>query len=278
MDLSGVEKFLRTIHALRDPRSGCPWDLAQTHESLEKYFHEELHEFLEALKVEGPSSPKTWEELGDVLLQVALHAELASEKGYADFNEICRAAAEKIISRHPHVFDPEFPRFKTPDEVSRAWEQIKAHARKTAMPLGSHQALPPGLPSVPSSEPGDQVQSVPKSLPALLRASRMGEKAASFGFDWNNAADVLAKVHEEVAELEADLNHEARAQEEWGDLVFALGQYARKRKWDPEQLLHRANEKFGARFAALDRRLHEQGLRWEDLDIETLEQHWQAIK
>src|SRR5690606_16687029 len=158
-------------------------DLAQTHESLLKYFAEEVQEFIDAMRSNGAQAPATWEELGDVMLQVALHSKLAEEKGITDFDEICSKAADKLILRHPHVFDPDFPRFKRPEEVSASWEQIKAWAREkqasqsslTEVSAKPSESAPP-QPVLPKAS---QVESVPLGLSPLLRSSRIGEKAAA---------------------------------------------------------------------------------------------------
>ena len=275
-DLSGVAEFLEVVKALRHPTEGCPWDLAQTHESLLKYFKEEVAEFCEAIESHGPSDMRSWDELGDVCLQIALHAELASEKGIINLNQVCARAAQKLRRRHPHVFDPRFPKFKSADEVSANWEKIKAweraqrgHEDSPATPLAQASS------STPRSE---QVASVPRALPSLTRAARVGEKAASFRFDWPDSSSVLDKIREECQELEESQHNETHAAEELGDLIFACSQYARKRGWDPERILNQATDKFLGRFEALEKAAVAQKLHWDLLSLEELESLWKSIK
>lgn len=234
----GVAAFIEAIAALRHPKSGCPWDLAQDHLSLTKYLLEESNEFIEALESEGPSSPQTWEELGDVLLQVGLHCQLGKEKNLMDFDTLALQAAEKIRLRHPHVFDPNFPKFKTPQEVSEAWESIKSYARSQS----TQKQAPKTTPADPTS-----FFEIPQGLPALLKAQRVGEKAASIGFDWNQASDVLGKIAEETQEL-LTAKSESEQIEEAGDLLFAICQWLRIKSLDGEQVLNSATAKFRGRF------------------------------
>mgnify|MGYP000950729296 CR=1 FL=1 len=263
--MTPFEELIQRIKSLRDPQTGCPWDIEQTHASLTPYFLEEVHEFLDALERHGPSSAKTWEELGDVLFQVALHAELLSEKGHTDLAQVARRLAEKIVERHPHVFDPTAPRYGSADEVNRAWERLKSQ-RKAAS-------------GAPAPNLFERLDEIPRSLPALQRAARMGEKAASFGFDWPNAEEVRPKILEEFQEwTEAQTQGEEREREELGDLLFAIAQYCRLKKWTPESLLHGASDKFLGRMQGLQSLLDEQGLRWETESLESLEAFYQQAK
>jgi MazG family protein len=259
--LPGLQKLIETVRALRDPTNGCPWDRAQTHASLKPYALEEVHEFVDSLDKQGADSPETWEELGDVLFQVVLHSQLLSERKLTHLDAIAGNTAAKLIQRHPHVFDPQAPKFKTPEEVNKAWEQLKAQKKKDQPPQSRTQ----------------RISNVPKSLPALQRAARIGEKAASLGFDWKNPSDVLAKVREEAQEL-AEAKGETHAQEECGDLLFAIAQYARKKKWDPEALLTQASQKFLGRFERLEKAVEAAHQDWDKLSIEELDAHWNAIK
>ncbi|MBS1985246.1 MAG: nucleoside triphosphate pyrophosphohydrolase [Bdellovibrionales bacterium] len=259
--LTGIQKLIDTVRALRDPATGCPWDRAQTHETLKPYALEEVHEFIESLEDQGPDSPHTWEELGDVLFQVVLHAQLLSERGLTHLDQLAGNTADKLVQRHPHVFDPQAPKFSTPQEVNQAWEKLKAR-KKSAQTRAQ------------------RVASVPKSLPSLQRAARIGEKAASFGFDWQNAQQVLDKVREEMQELDESLLEagEAHAQEEFGDLLFALAQFARKRRWDPEALLAQASRKFLGRFAAMEKSIEKGTQKWDEMSLAELESHWVKAK
>lgn len=260
--LPGLQSLIETVRRLRDPQGGCPWDRAQTHHTLKPYALEEVHEFLESLDRKGADAPETWEELGDVLFQVVLHSQLLSERGLTTLDGIAAQTSAKLVERHPHVFDPKAERFQTPEEVNRAWERLKAQ-RKAGQPPASRAS---------------RVSNVPRSLPSLQQASRVGEKAASLGFDWARAEDVLPKLHEELAELEADQGDEKRAQEELGDLLFAAAQYARKRKWDPEACLSTAVRKFLGRFETMEELILREGQDWDRLGLEGLERYWQAAK
>lgn len=264
--LPGLSQLISTVKALRDPKTGCPWDRAQDHQSLKPYALEEVHEFIDSLDELGPNAPHTWEELGDVLFQVVLHSQLLSERHLTDLDTIAAQTAAKLIERHPHVFDPKGPRYSTPDEVNKAWEQLKAKLK------GKEKS------ATPPPTRAQRVANVPKSLPSLQRAARIGEKAGSLGFDWNTPQEVMAKVQEELQELLEAQANETHAQEEFGDLLFALSQYARKRHWDPEALVGQASQKFLKRFAAMEARIEASGIPWESHSLEDLEAQWVAIK
>jgi ATP diphosphatase len=271
--LGGVHELLKTIKALRNPKTGCPWDLAQTHESLMKYFFEELHEFNEALSTRGPHDPSTIEELGDVLLQIVLHAEMLSESGASDFNKLSFNLAAKIRLRHPHVFDAKFGRFKSADEVSAAWESIKAYGRsKTA------SKSKPGDRSKRPSNFDRMFQDVPAQMPGLSRAARLGEKAATLGFDWPKAEDVLDKINEEFQELKSSLNDEKEGPKELGDLLFAAAQLARLKGWDPEAALRSCERKFVERLGLMNQELQSQNKDWHSQSLVELESLWQKTK
>ncbi len=270
MSSESIIKLLKTVAGLRDPQTGCPWDLEQNHESLMPYFFEEIHEFAESLKTVGPQHPHTLDELGDVLYQVLIHVQLMQEQGSADFNKLCEVLNEKLVRRHPHVFDPSFPKFKTSAEVNQAWEQIKVHAKKSSSAAIQKNEK--------NEAPASVLQSVPSSLPSLQRSARIGEKASSLGFDWPDSAQVWEKVREELKECEEarDIDHE---KEELGDLLFALAQYARKKKLDPEDLLRAANEKFVKRFEKMEAKLRENSSKkFNEFTLEEMEAAWVAIK
>lgn len=271
---SGLEKLIEIVAKLRDPVEGCPWDLEQDHQSLMPYFFEELHEFKEALDSKGAGDPSTVEELGDVLYQVAIHAQLLSEKGTSHLDQIADATAEKIRRRHPHVFDPQFPKFKTGAEVTAAWEKIKAASKR---PVVGNPATPAASENT-SLSATQRLQDVPRQLPSLQRAARIGEKASGFNFDWNNANEIIAKLDEEIAEFKADRDHEEKGQEELGDVLFVIAQLARKKGWDPEKILQKACDKFLYRFEKIEKSLNAEGIKVEDAGNEKLEATWQKIK
>jgi ATP diphosphatase len=259
--LPGFDKLLQVLKTMRDPNKGCPWTNTQTHNSLLPYFTEELHEFQDAFEERGPADPETWEELGDVLYQVSLHAQLFEEKGRTTLDEIAGRLAQKVIDRHPHVFDPTHPKYATAEEANKAWEQLKAEQRKNKPPSSKTQRL----------------AGIPRSLPSLQRAARIGEKAMSFSFDWADAEQVLDKVQEELAELR-EAKGPAHQQEELGDLLFVLAQYARKQGWDPEAIARAANEKFLRRFGAMERFIETSPKKWEARSMAELEKAWLAAK
>ena len=260
----GVQKLVQCVKELRDPKTGCPWDLAQSHQSLLQYLTEESFEFIEAIETKGPASPITHKELADLILQVALHAQLMSEKGFTDFDRIAGLCADKIVERHPHVFGDASQRKGTAQEVHETWESQKRKKEpKTRL---------------------ESLEGIPTELPALQRAARLGDKAAGFHFDWPDAQSVLAKIEEELQEFVSEVRaptpsqNETRMKEELGDLFFALAQYARKRDWDPEQILRAANRKFTSRFGAMEQIAETEKLPWDRMTLDELETLWQRAK
>lgn len=251
-----VLRLVKVMAKLRAP-GGCPWDRKQTHQSLLPYLVEETYELKDAVLARKPERMK--EELGDLLLQIVFHAQMASERGRFDLEDVADGIAEKLVRRHPHVFGPGRRRL-TPAQVLGNWEKIK---------LG---------------EKGDSSKSVldgvPRSMPALLRAYRVQEKVAQFGFDWHRAEEVEAKLHEEVGEFHEALatGNQQAVKEELGDLLFTLVNLARHLKVDPETALNRTNEKFAARFQAMEKSLRKSGLDPHEADLDTMEQHWQKVK
>jgi ATP diphosphatase len=256
---NGIKKLQETLKKLRDPLKGCPWDLKQSHRSLLPYFFEELHEFQECVLNEEPSNVHFQEELGDLLFQVLFHAQLLEEKTKISLDDIADKVANKLVHRHPHVFDPQGPQLKTPSEVEAQWEQRKSleQGQKTTL--------------------SEKLNSIPSTLSSLLRAQRLGEKAASFGFDWKNSGDIWAKIEEELNELRIAPN-EINAQEELGDIYFVLAQFARKNGWSSEVILAEANAKFTKRITCMEDLLKDQKKDWKDLDLEALEKIWQLAK
>ncbi len=218
------DRLVAIMARLRAP-GGCPWDREQDHRSIRKYVIEEAYEVAEAIDRDDPA--ELCAELGDLLLQVVFHAEMAREAGRFDVAQVCRAVSDKLVRRHPHVFGE--VQVSGSAEVVRNWERIKAAERG---PRAS------------------AIDGVPRALPALQRAERVGEKAARVGFDWPDAAAVLAKVDEERAELEVALHTgDADALEaELGDLLLSVANLARKLEVEPEDALARAVDRFAARF------------------------------
>jgi len=247
-------------HRLRLP-DGCPWDREQTHESLRNHLLEEAYEVYDALG--GAATPALAEELGDLLLQVVLHAQLAAEEGVFDLTDVQAAISAKIVRRHPHVFGDAEAR--TASDVNRQWERIKAAERSAAADAGQEPA------------PKGALDGVSRSLPALAASQEMQERAANIGYEWPTIEGVLDKVHEELAELRAAATP-AEQSEEFGDLLFVLVNVARWQGIEAEAALRGANDKFRRRFAAVERMARERAVQLKDLSFAELDELWDAAK
>jgi len=251
------ERLLDIMHRLRGP-AGCPWDREQTPTSLKPYLLEEAYEVLEAIE-SGDADPLR-EELGDLLLQVVFHAEIAAEHGDFVMADVLARLNEKLIRRHPHVFGE--TAVETPREALAQWETIKQHE---ATAQGRTRSI---------------IDGVPRALPALLRAQRTQDKAARVHFDWPDAQAAWAKVEEEVQEAGAVLaeGHRERFQEELGDVLFSLVNVARLSSIDAEDALQRAIEKFRRRFTTMENDLIARGKSVTSVSSEELERSWEAVK
>ncbi len=252
-NLSPFERLVAIMAILRS-EDGCAWDRKQTHESLLPYLIEESYELVEA--VEAGDSAMICEELGDLACQIVFHSQLAKEKGAFDINDALTSIADKLIRRHPHIFADR--KDLTPRQVRDQWEKIK----------------------IDSGEKKSVLSGLPTTMPALLMAYRMGEKAAGVGFDWDSAAQVVDKVDEEVAEMKSELDsgNRERLSEEIGDLLFAVASLARKLQIDPEQSLRAALAKFRTRFNRLEETVKGSGKKFDEYSLEQLEEIWQKIK
>lgn len=253
---------------LRAP-DGCPWDQEQTHASLRKHLLEETYEVYDAL--EAGATPELAEELGDLLLQIILHAQLAAEAGVFDLADVQAALATKIVRRHPHVFgDAEAA---TASDVNRQWERIKATERASA--AASAAAAAPDGEAAPA--PKSALDGISGSLPALAASQEMQERAANLGYDWPSIEGILDKVIEETQELReaATPGHWA---EEFGDLLFVLVNVARRQGVEAEAAMRAANAKFRRRFASVERQAAAQGVALRDLDFATLDTLWDNAK
>jgi MazG family protein len=249
------------VHRLRQP-DGCPWDREQDHQTLKPFLLEETYEVYDAL--DGGSSPELAEELGDLLLQIVLHAQYAAEAGVFDLSDVQRGITTKIISRHPHVFGD--VQADTAGEVMRNWEQLKAAERANN---GAGKVRDPEMPAA--------FKGLSKSLPALSYADEMQGRAASLGYDWPDLEGVIDKVAEEASELLAADNDTDR-HEEYGDLMFVLVNMGRKLGIDPEAALRSASRKFASRFARVERLADEQGTELKMLGLDALDDLWQLAK
>jgi len=255
-----MDTLVAIMDRLRDP-GGCPWDREQTYESLRRYLLEECYEVVEAL--DRGEAGHLQEELGDLLFQIVFLSRLAKEEGRFTLDDVVRGIGEKLIRRHPHVFGT--AEAQTAQEVERHWERIKREEKETA--------------SSPA-EPGSILDGIPGGLPAMLKAQRLGERAAAVGFDWTRATDVFAQIEDELGELRAavDQDDTAHAREELGDVLFTVVMLARRLKLDAEGALEQTNLKFGRRFRWIEGELARRGTVPEDAGLELLEQLWRRAK
>jgi len=250
-ELPGVQRLLQVMRRLRDPASGCSWDLAQDHRTLARYALEEAHELVAALEAGNPDAMRG--ELGDLLFQVVFHAQLGAERGEYDFDAIAGGMADKLIRRHPHVFEGEAG-------GAGRWEEIKAEERAVRGDSGV-------------------LDDVPLALPALMRASKLGKRAAAVGFDWPDASGARAKVLEELAEIDAArAEGPGRVAEEVGDLLLAATSLARLLSVDAETALRQANQRFEARFRHMEGLAAERGLKLAALTPTEWDALWEEGK
>ncbi|MEO7190712.1 MAG: nucleoside triphosphate pyrophosphohydrolase [Vicinamibacterales bacterium] len=262
------DRLVDVMRVLRSPR-GCPWDLAQTHESLRRYLLEEAYEALDA--IDRADADDLRGELGDVLFQCIFHAQLAADANGFDIADVVEGVTAKLVRRHPHVFagsgrpltsaERRRLHLTSPDAVIEQWGRLKAEEQTAA---GSQRRVLTGL---------------PRTLPALLRAHTIGSRVASVGFDWPSAPDVVTKIEEEVAELRAALTEgRDRAVDELGDVLFSLANLARKLDIEPEAALSQANDKFTRRFNALEAYLEQRGGDVHAASLAELESAWSIVK
>lgn len=254
------ETLVAIMDRLRDP-GGCPWDREQSYATLRGFLLEECYEVVEAL--DHGDLPGLREELGDLLFQIVFLSRLAKEQDAFEAADVVRGIAEKMIRRHPHVFGSD--RAEDSREVLRKWEEIKRAEKSSAAGAEAERSVLDGI---------------PRALPALLKAQRLGDKAARVGFDWEHADAVFAKVDEELAELRAAVARgEAEAvREELGDALFSLAMLARHLGVDPEEALERGNRKFKSRFEKVEEELRRRGIPVGDAELDLLESIWREAK
>lgn len=249
-----LKRLLAITKQLRDPIEGCEWDRVQTFDSLKSYTLEETYEVLDAIDKQDMNELK--KELGDLLFQIVFYADLASEQGQFDFEDICQAVADKLVSRHPHIFDD-----KTTEKPN--WEQLKQKERDER----AQYSL---------------LDDIPNAIPALMKAEKIQKRCASVGFDWQELTPVLNKVKEELDEVEHELNKtvqdQSKIEEELGDLFFATVNLARHLKVKSELCLQRANHKFERRFKQVEAILKQNNRRLSDATLEEMEAAWQLVK
>lgn len=256
--LSPMDRLLAIMARLRDPETGCPWDQEQTFATIAPYTVEEAYEVADAIERGDLADLK--DELGDLLLQVVFHARMAEEQDLFAFEDVARAINEKMIRRHPHVFASES--YGSLAEQKAGWETLKAEERGAK---GRAASL---------------LDDVPVGLPALTRAVKLSKRAARVGFVWPSVKEVMEKLHEEVAELEAELAVDdiEKARQEMGDVLFVVANLARTLDVDPEDSLRFANAKFARRFRYIEAKLAERGKTPEDSDLAEMDALWDEAK
>jgi MazG family protein len=248
--LPNTRRLLDIMARLRDPATGCPWDVEQNFATIAPYTIEEAYEVAEAIAQGDMDGLKG--ELGDLLLQVVFHTRMAEEEGRFDFEQVAGAIADKMVERHPHVFGE--AQFASEQEQKKSWEDIKAEKRQ-----------------------GGALADIPQALPALMRAQKIGKRVARLGFDWDDMAGARAKLKEELAEFDAATT-EAERQEELGDVLFTLAMVARHAGVDAEEALRQANRKFERRWARMEALAKAEGVSVEGQPLEVLEGWWGQAK
>jgi tetrapyrrole methylase family protein/MazG family protein len=248
-------EFQELLHIMHRLRQNCPWDKKQTHESLKPYLIEEAYELIEAIESDDPA--KIQEELGDLLLQIVFHAELASERGDFTAGDVVETIAKKMITRHPHVFGDET--FETAEEVVGQWEERKKEEGKLRESI---------------------LEGVPESMPSLLRAHRLQSRASRAGFDWKRAEDALGKVEEELREFKEAISSrdQSDVEDELGDIFFALVNVSRFVGVNPEDALRRTISKFISRFRHIEMSAADAGVSLKDLSLEEMDALWDEAK
>jgi MazG family protein len=253
--MSEFERLLSIVHTLRSP-GGCPWDQAQTPQSMRPYLVEETYEVVDAIEDGDPAL--LCKELGDLLFQIVLLSEMADQAGDFDVHAVCGAIADKMIARHPHVFDPDY-QARDDDGTIASWEARKAKERAVETSM---------------------LDGVPRSMPALIRAHRVGEKVSRVGFDWPDLAGVRAKVDEELLELEQAIESGDRAQiqAEYGDVLLSMANLGRFLEIGPEEALREANDRFEGRFRTVEGLARDSQVDLHALSVEELDALWRRAK
>lgn len=251
----GMPRLLEIMRRLRDPETGCPWDIEQDFASIAPYTIEEAYEVADAIEREAWDELKG--ELGDLLLQTVYHTQMSEEAGLFSFDDVANAISDKMVARHPHVFGDE-SRDKSADQQVQDWETVKAAERASKAQKGT-------------------LDGVALGLPAMTRAVKLQKRAARVGFDWPNSDHVLDKLVEEAGEIR-DAKTAAEQFEEFGDFLFVAANLARHMGIDPEEALRAANAKFTRRFEGIEARLAADGRRPEDSDLAEMDALWDAVK
>ncbi|WP_392562832.1 nucleoside triphosphate pyrophosphohydrolase [Orbus sturtevantii] len=252
--LQSIEQLLAVIKRLRDPLTGCEWDRVQTFDSIKGHTLEESYEVLHAIEQKNFLELKM--ELGDLLFQILLYAEMAEEQNYFNFDDICNALRQKLITRHPHIFSEHQP-------VKVNWEVLKQKERDQKQQFSI-------------------LDDIPQALPALMRADKIQKRCASVGFDWQTLPPVIDKVTEELDEVLAEINRKnpiaERVEEELGDLLFSVVNLTRHLGFKAELTLNKASQKFEQRFRQVENIISKQGRKLNDVTLDEMEQAWQQVK
>lgn len=264
-----ISRLIEIMEALRQPETGCPWDVVQTFETIKPYTIEEAYEVADA--IERKDMDDLCDELGDLLLQVVFHARIAEERGEFSFGDVVEAVTSKMIRRHPHVFAVSAA--DTPESVKLQWDQIKAAEKRERAARRAQRGITEDFKA-------GFLGGVQRSQPALTEALKLQEQAARVGFDWSDPAPILDKIEEEIAELREALaeGKPEKVSDELGDLIFALVNIGRHVKADPEDALRGTNTKFRRRFNHIETSLTENGETLEEASLERMEDLWQAAK
>ena len=248
-----LEQFSKLLDVMNDLREKCPWDKKQTWESIRTLSLEEVHELSDAILENNPTEVK--KELGDILLHIVFYSKIASEKGYFDVGDVCMTLIEKLIRRHPHIYGD--VSVSGEEEVLQNWEQIKLKEK--------------------GNKKNGVLDGVPKGLNSMVKAFRMQEKASQVGFDWNSAELAYEKVEEEWTEFN-EAKNQAEKEEEFGDYLFALVNYARLSGINPDTALEKCNIKFKQRFENMELQAESNGQGLKDLNLDQMEELWQNAK
>lgn len=264
MSYPNFEKLVEVIQALRHPDTGCPWDLEQTHKSLLRFLIEESYEFVHATELENDESME--DEMGDVLLQVLLHCQLGHERGAFDIESVSKVLSDKMIRRHPHVFENPTGKKFTHEEIKSAWQTIKKN----------ENAKNPNKTST-------LIDDSNLAFPALFSSNEIGKATAKISFDWDEPSQVLYKVEEEWQELKEELApgvvpNQKRVKEELGDFLFTIAQLGRHLGIDPEEALRDANTKFLKRFHSMEGLINESGKDILQMNQSQMDEYWHKVK
>lgn len=262
--MQAMQQLLEIMRALRDPESGCPWDLQQDFQSLIPYTIEEAYEVADAIEQNKLDEVKT--ELGDLLFQIVFYSQLANEQQAFKFEDVVQSINDKLIRRHPHVFADS--QVKDAEHQTKEWERLKQQERESK---ASNESEAPSC-----------LDDVSRTLPSLMRAEKLQKRAAREGFDWPDVQGVITKIHEEMDEVQQELDakaqNKARLEDEIGDLFFSCVNLSRFVGVDTEQSLRKANLKFEQRFRAVEKLARERNQQLKEMNIDELEGLWQRVK